>query len=343
MDKNEQKALWDAKDIAQGGASYRITNDPTRCVQCGLCVAFCPCPDVLVMGEDGYPTANLIDDCVGCQTCSGNCPQRALTVEAVGNDTFDPLADEPRAEPISEELRAQYAQWQRIIMDKLDLRWQPVAVGLIDKDELLPDVPLPPENLRFCQAMMAARRGASILMPPYRHSCPDGTSIFGMTGVPEKLATGEIYVLFHKLVNAEAAARMVAERPTLEPKSRRATYVAPLDKTLREPEVVVFTGTPEQMMWLCMSMSYYTGHRFNFKASGYNSMCVEAVLYPMLEQQPNITFGCYGCRAATDIGEDMMFMGVPTCLLPTVVQGVTELAKKSIPHSRMKIYVPPIM
>jgi uncharacterized protein (DUF169 family) len=106
---------------------------------------------------------------------------------------------------------------------------------------------------------------------------------------------------------------------------------------------VVFTGTPEQMMWLCMSMSYYTGHRFDFHASGYNSMCVEAVLYPMMEGEPNITFGCYGCRAASDIGEDMMFMGVPTDKLPIVAQGLTELAKKAIPHSRMKIYVPPIM
>lgn len=341
MDKDEQKNLWDAQDIASE-TSYTVTNDPNRCVQCGLCVAFCPC-NVLEMNEEGYPYAAHIENCVGCTTCAGNCPQRALLVEAQGDATFDPLADEPRAEPIDAETRAQYAEWQRIIMDKLDLRWQPVAVSLIDKDELLPDAPLPPENLRFCQAMMAARRGASILMPPYRHACPDGTSIFGMTGVPEKLATGEIYVLFHKLVNAEAAARMVAERPTLEPKSRRATYVAPLDKTVRVPEVVVFTGTPEQMMWLCMSMSYYTGHRFEFKASGYNSMCVEAVLYPMLEQEPNITFGCYGCRAATDIGEDMMFMGIPTEKLPIVVQGLTELAKKSIPHSRMKIYVPPIM
>ena len=228
-------------------------------------------------------------------------------------------------------------------MEKLGLRWQPVAVSLIDKDELLPDVPLPPENQRFCQAMMAARRGASILMPPHRHSCPDGTSIFGMTGVPEKLATGEIYVLFHKVVNAEAAARMVAERPMLPPKSRRATYVAPLAKTVRKPEVVVVTGTPEQMMWLCMSMSYYSGHRFDFHASGFNSMCVEAVLYPLTEQEPNITFGCYGCRAATDVAEDMMFMGLPVDKLPIVVQGLTELAKKAIPDSRMKIYVPPIM
>ena len=139
------------------------------------------------------------------------------------------------------------------------------------------------------------------------------------------------------------AAQMVAERPTLPPHSRRATYVAPLNKTVREPEVVVFTGTPEQMMWLCMSMSYYTGHRFDFHASGYNSMCVEAVLIPMRDNEPNITFGCYGCRAASDVGEDMMFMGIPTDKLPTVTKGLTELAKKAIPHSRMKIYVPPIM
>lgn len=323
-------------------ADYKITNDPDRCVKCGLCIAFCPC-EVLEADEEGHPFAARIEDCVGCTTCAGNCPQRALSVEATGDAVYDPFADEPRAEPISRELREQYAEWQRVIMEKLGLRWQPVAVSLIDKDEPLPDVPLPPENQRFCQAMMAARRGASILMPPHRHSCPDGTSIFGMTGVPEKLATGEIYVLFHKVVNAEAAARMVAERPTLPPKSRRATYVAPLAKTVRKPEVVVVTGTPEQMMWLCMSMSYYSGHRFDFHASGFNSMCVEAVLYPLTEQEPNITFGCYGCRAATDVAEDMMFMGLPVDKLPIVAQGLTELAKKAIPDSRMKIYVPPIM
>ena len=323
-------------------ADYRIVNDPNRCVKCGLCIAFCPC-EVLEADEEGHPFAARIEDCVGCTTCAGNCPQRALSVEATGDAVYDPFADEPRAEPISRELREQYAEWQRVIMEKLGLRWQPVAVSLIDKDEPLPDVPLPPETQRFCQAMMAARRGASILMPPHRHSCPDGTSIFGMTGVPEKLATGEIYVLFHKVVNAEAAARMVAERPTLPPKSRRATYVAPLAKTVRKPEVVVVTGTPEQMMWLCMSMSYYSGHRFDFHASGFNSMCVEAVLYPLTEQEPNITFGCYGCRAATDVAEDMMFMGLPVDKLPIVAQGLTELAKKAIPDSRMKIYVPPIM
>ncbi|MBE6464332.1 MAG: (4Fe-4S)-binding protein [Eggerthellaceae bacterium] len=322
-------------------ADYKFIHSQDRCVQCGLCIDFCPC--YVLDWVDGYPAAVNPDACVGCTTCSGNCPQRAITIEAIGDASFNPFVDEERSEGIPKEKSDEYAKLERVIMEKLDLRWRPVAVSLIEKDELLPDVPMPPENLRFCQAMMAARRGASILMPPFRHSCPDGTSIFGMTDVPKKLATGEIYVLFHKVVSAEAAAQMVAERPTLPANSRRATYVAPLSKTVRDPEVVVITGTPEQMMWLCMSMSYYTGHRFDFHASGFNSMCVEAVLYPIMTDQPNITFGCYGCRAASDIGEDMMFMGIPTELLPTVASGLTELAKKAIPDSRNKIYVPPIM
>lgn len=324
-------------------ADYSFVHDTRRCVRCGLCVAFCP-QYCLVIGEDGYPHAPGMEACVGCTTCSGQCPQRAIRIEAQpGAAAFDPYADEPRAEPISADEQRVYAEAEAVIMDKLDLRWHPVSVGIIDKDEALPDVPFPTEKLRFCQSMNAARRGASILMPPHCHACPDGTSIFGMTGVPDKLATGEIYVLFHKVVDAEAAAKMVAERPVLPPKSKRATLVQPLGKTTRHPEVIVFTGTPEQMMWLCMSMSYFDGHRHDFHASGFNAQCVEATLLPYLNDEPNISFGCYGGRASSDIGEDMMYMGVPRNRLATIVEGCTELAKRAIPQSRMKIYVPPIM
>lgn len=322
---------------------FKFVHDAKRCVACGLCVAFCP-QDSLETGEDGKPKPAHMETCVGCDTCSGQCPRRAIVVKREGNPAeYDPYAGEERAAPIPAEQRKRYAQAEKTIMEALDLRWHPVSVGLIAPDELLPDVPFPSEKLRFCQAMNAARRGASILQPPHCHSCPDGTSIFGMTGVPPKLATGEIYVLFHKVVDAPAAAKMVSERPVLPPNSRRATLVEPLGKTTRVPEVVVFTGNPEQMMWLCMSMSYFDGHRHDFHASGFNAQCVEATLLPFVNDEPNISFGCYGGRASSDIGEDMMYMGVPENRLDTIVEGCVELAKKAIPQSRMKIYVPPIM
>jgi uncharacterized protein (DUF169 family) len=88
-----------------------------------------------------------------------------------------------------------------------------------------------------------------------------------------------------------------------------------------------------------MSASYYTGHRFEFHASGYNAQCVETTLIPYLSGQLNISFGCYGCRAASDVGNDLMFMGIPVDLMPTVIKGLTELDKKAIRQSRDKIYL----
>jgi len=179
-------------------------------------------------------------------------------------------------------------------------------------------------------------------MPANRHSCPDGTSILGLTEVPPKLASGEIYILFHKLDTQEAASRMVNERPMLEPYSMEATCVFPLDDPKATVDVVSVMGNPEQMMWLSMATSYYTGHRHDFHASGYNSHCVEVTLLPMRDKKINISFGCYGGRASSDVSDDMMMMGIPVELMPDVVRGVRELSKRVIPQERDKIYLPPM-
>jgi len=112
-------------------------------------------------------------------------------------------------------------------------------------------------------------------MPPQCHACPDGTAILGLTEMPAKLASGELYILFKKLASIEAAQRMVAERPHLPERSVAATLVAPLAQADYPADVVVLIAEPEQMMWMCMSASFFTGKRFEFHVSGYNAQCVE--------------------------------------------------------------------
>ena len=128
MEEIEQQIQhWNEERRESNTVSYRMTHSPERCVKCGLCIAFCPC-DVLEEDENGYPVAAHPELCVGCTTCAGNCPTRSLTIDALGNASFDAtLANEPRAEQISNDLHQQYAEWQRICMEKLGLRWQPVA------------------------------------------------------------------------------------------------------------------------------------------------------------------------------------------------------------------------
>ena len=161
-----------------------------------------------------------------------------------------------------------------------------------------------------------------------------------MTEIPPKLASGELYLRFGKLDSIEAARQMVKERPCLSSRSTRATLVAPLANTVNTPDVIVVVANPEQMMWLCMAASYWSGQRFDFKVSGYNALCVETTVIPLTTGKINISLGCYGCRGSSDISDDQMFMGIPLSQMPMVIQGLGQLSKKAIPDSRAKIYLP---
>jgi uncharacterized protein (DUF169 family)/NAD-dependent dihydropyrimidine dehydrogenase PreA subunit len=323
-----------------------IQIDPARCVGCGQCVDFCPIEVFDLVKPD--PTEDRVvaqatrqEKCWSCDTCVGQCPTGAIHIKETEAE-IEARKEHRSAKtvPISDEERLRYIQWHEALHNTLDLRWNPVAVSLIPVGAPLPEVDMPPSKLRHCQSIMAARRGYSLLMTPQCHACPDGTHILGMTEIPPKLASGEIYLSFGKLDSMEAARQMVKERPCLPARSIGATLVSPLKDALYTPDVIVVVANPEQMMWLCMSASYYTGRRFDFKVSGYNALCVESTVIPHITKEINISLGCYGCRGSTDISDDLMFMGIPLVKMDKVIQGLEELGKKAIPDSRGKIYLP---
>lgn len=328
---------WDTGKSDGPAVLYHIEHDANACIGCGLCAAFCPL-DVYEM-QDNAPAIVAPERCVGCKTCEGQCPVGALTITGSGPE-YDPFANREKAAALPQEEQELYAEWAQTLKDLLDLKAEPVAITLVPADAPLPEVPVPAERMRYCQQVVRASKGESIMLPPNRHACPDGTSILGMTDVPPKLASGELYILFQKVANKEAAAQMVAERPHLPQRSVDATVATPLAQAAATPDVVIVVGNAEQLMWLTMSTAYYTGERSHYHVSGFNSLCVEATLFPYTEGEMNISLGCYGCRAASDFGDDMMFMGIPRDMMPMVISGLRYLSVKAIPDSRAKIYVP---
>ena len=321
---------------AETSIAYSVHIAEASCDGCGLCEAFCPV-NVFEM-QDGLPNAVREADCWGCETCVGQCPQQALCITA-SEEVRENWESRQLAPPLDSATQELYAGWATSLKEVLGLAWEPVAIALIKAGEPLPDVELPKERLRYCQSLLGARKGQAFLMPPNRHACPDGTSILGLCPMPEKLASGELYILFNKLHSIEAAKRMVHERPSLPARCVQATVVAPLAQAPCPADVIAVVALPEQIMWLSMATSYFSGHRHDFHASGYNAQCVETTLIPYLSKEINISFGCYGCRASTDVGEELMMMGIPVALMPQVVAGLIELGKKAIPQSRAKIYL----
>lgn len=237
-----------------------------------------------------------------------------------------------------------YSEIAKAFTDRLTLRWSPVAVKLLKPGEKVPEhVYEPAVPLRHCQAITVARRGNSLYMPPSKHACPDGAAIMGLIPMSPKLRSGELYLLFKKLPTLECAQKMIASREEFEPGTYTATVMAPLEEAEFEPDVVIFTVYPEQMMWLCCASSYSTGERHVFHTSGYNSTCADLTVQVMKSQKMNISFGCYGARAISDINDFEAYVSVPFKDLPVLAEALQKLAGKSIPEARRKIYMPPVI
>ncbi len=323
-----------------------IEIDKERCSGCGLCLDFCPVSVFDLSEAEGRRIASAArcGDCWACDTCVGQCPERAITIiERADQEEYEDTSANAPCSLLHPDEKARYAVLSKEMEKVLSLRWKPVAVTLIPCGTALPPVPVPRVKLRYCQSIMLARRGKSLLMPPHAHACPDGSHVLGLTRLLPKLGSGELYLKFGKLSSLEAARRMIDERPMLPEKSVKATLVAPLEGAVMKPDIVVIAAPPEAMMWLCMASSFYTGRAFNFRISTYNAQCVETTVYPHTTGEINISLGCYGSRASSDIGDDMMFMGIPIDRLPQLVDGLKELGEKAIPDARSKIYLPPMV
>jgi uncharacterized protein (DUF169 family) len=58
--------------------------------------------------------------------------------------------------------------------------------------------------------------------------------------------------------------------------------------------------------------------------------CVDATVIPYLEQRLNLSYGCYGCRDATDIHPSETVLGFPLSALDGIVTHLEYLAQKAI-------------
>jgi uncharacterized protein (DUF169 family)/NAD-dependent dihydropyrimidine dehydrogenase PreA subunit len=317
--------------------------DVLHCTGCGRCVDFCPVEvfDLVENGNHGrIPVAVRQERCWACDTCVGQCPSGAVKVkETEAEWKARSIRRGPPAEPVPVEEQRRYFEWHEKLSTTLALRSAPVAVSLIPHGAPVPDVPVPSIKLRHCQSIMATRGGDSFLLPPQSHACPDGAHALGLTELPPRLVSGELYVQFGKMASVEAARRMVEERPHLRARSIAASLVTPLKDAIYPPDVIVVMANPEQIMWLCMSASFCTGQRFDFKVNGYNALCVETIVIPFMTGNINISLGCYGCRGSSDIDDDLMFIGIPRSEMSGIIHGLERLREKAIPDAREKIYL----
>lgn len=220
----------------------------------------------------------------------------------------------------------------------LGLSWKPVGA------RIHPEAPAsPPDSLeiasgvRYCQAVMFARRGRRVCFEAGSIACPAAASAFGFRTLPEGLASGQGLVGFGIVGDPTSGRAMFEGMARLELGTVTAIDLAPLAEFDALPDVVVVEDRVERLMWFLLAeVNRSGGARLAADTAVLQATCVDVTLVPYTQGRPNFSFGCYGCREATDIEPGEAVVGFSGGLLPELAADIERLANKAIPRSRAK-------
>ena len=211
-----------------------------------------------------------------------------------------------------------------------------VGVRLVSSQENVPEAGQILDHHRYCQALMLAVQGGNVLLDAAGVACPAAAAAFGFRPLPEGLRSGKRLVGFGIVANEAVGRRMFELMPALTPGSMQGLHLFPLEKAEHVPDVVV-EGAVEALMWISLAYLHATGgERLQSTTAVLQATCVDSTIVPYLEKRLNLSYGCYGCRDATDLAADEAVLGFPASMLSPVVAHLEYLAQKAIPASRSK-------
>ena len=190
---------------------------------------------------------------------------------------------------------------------------------------------------RYCQALMRARRGETVTLEPEGIACPAAARAFGFKGLPEGLRTGKGLISFGIVSTPDVGKTMFERMPRLEEGKRKEDTLVPGRPRRTGPDVIVVEDEVERLMWIVLACLHVAGgERVRSDTAVLQAACVDATIIPFLEDRPNMSFGCYGCRDATDVRGGEALMGFPARLLGPIADHLEYLSRKAMPQSRAK-------
>ncbi len=214
----------------------------------------------------------------------------------------------------------------------LKLQYLPAGVKILAESDPLPEnIPLTQKELKsYCQAVIVAGQGETLLLEKEKMGCKLGTSVLGFEkemeaylddGVLEKYGVG----LFE---TEEASAETILKSTYLAKGKSRAALIAPLPTFDETPQVIVFTANSEQIMWLLYAVNYEKGGKMDLPQSGGAlGGCADITAWPLLTGKPNITFLGLGCRMKSAIDPCDLMMGINGKDLERVHKNIQAMAK----------------
>jgi len=208
-----------------------------------------------------------------------------------------------------------------VLKSSLGIRDHIVGVRLFKSEAEIPkDLDQIERPFRYCSMVQTARlEGTSFLARADYHECKGGSSGLGLEACPENIKSGSLYFdKLHKCETKEVGTSIAANMPRLLPGSTIATYVAPLDKMVMNPDVVIFVGNALQARRIVQAVEFKKGGRSTFNTAGIQSFCVDATSSPYLKGEVNVSLGCDGSAKNAGLADVDVVVGIPFAMMEDI-------------------------
>lgn len=192
------------------------------------------------------------------------------------------------------------------------------------------------EDHRMCQLVMRARNGENLILTKDDISCPAAAAALGFKPLSKNLQDGSMLQGYGIFRDKESAVKVMDDMPRLEQGKYEAVVAKPLKDWEENPDVIVIEDEVEKLMWIALAYLNKEGGRINMNTSILQAVCVDSVVLPFKSQKINMSFGCYGCRDATDAKPNEAILGIPFAKLDMVYENIKYLKSKAIDRSRAK-------
>ncbi|HKJ80427.1 MAG TPA: DUF169 domain-containing protein, partial [Ignavibacteriaceae bacterium] len=227
-----------------------------------------------------------------------------------------------------------YQEQSEIIKNSVGLHSEPVGVKFY---KTVPNNGLKEvDDHRFCQLIMRARKGEELILTKEGITCPAAAAALGFKPLPKNLQDGSMLQGYGIFRDAESAINVMNKMPRLEQGKYVAVVAKPLSKWEEAPDVIVIEDEVEKLMWISLAYLNEEGGRLEFSTSILQAMCVDSTVIPFKSGKINMSFGCYGCRDATDAKPGEALLGIPWDKLDMTVENLSYLKSKAIDRSREK-------
>jgi len=210
----------------------------------------------------------------------------------------------------------------------------PVAVRMVKAGEPLPEmVKRPAQDLQItlatCQAIAMARRyGWVLAIGEEDISCPLTAVAFGFRRPSEFYVKGQACA---GMYTETEEAGMLSEEQVEKFSFGEYQYilVAPLHRTVFEPEVIIMYANPAQVLRLLTAALWKSGGRLTSSFGG-RIDCAEEIIVPRRSEKCELILPCYGDRIFAQTQDHEMAFSIPISRVEEIIDGLEGTHKGGV-------------